>query len=368
MVKFYWSVINHTISRWWNKSYCKQKLFRMKITFKSLFYNYYLDWNYVCDILLEPILWFVENFTAYLGPVFVAMVILLTSLIVYIAYYVGFPYWWEKSPEFTIVLVIVGNWLLINVSFHYYMGLKVPAGFPPKGELIPEAVSICKKCIKPKPPRTHHCSVCNKCILKMDHHCPWLNNCVGYYNHRYFFQYMVFTLIGIIFITIFGAQLAIEEFLLSPEPEIEGHPVRVNNSEIIPLTESMDHLSVEERNAIALQAAAQKENEYRRKLITIAAFVSLATLGSLGPLTWWHARLISRGETSIEGRINETLKKSFQAEGKIYKNPYDFGKRENWMLFLGLKDRSWWYLLFPSTHEPYGSGLIWETSESNKIS
>jgi Uncharacterized protein containing DHHC-type Zn finger len=40
-----------------------------------------------------------------------------------------------------------------------------------QGALIPEAASICKKCIAPKPPRTHHCSVCNKCILKMDHHC-----------------------------------------------------------------------------------------------------------------------------------------------------------------------------------------------------
>ena len=36
---------------------------------------------------------------------------------------------------------------------------------------IPEVVSICKKCISPKPPRTHHCSVCKTCVLKMDHHC-----------------------------------------------------------------------------------------------------------------------------------------------------------------------------------------------------
>ncbi|QQP35382.1 Palmitoyltransferase, partial [Caligus rogercresseyi] len=56
--------------------------------------------------------------------------------------------------------------------------------------------SICKKCINPKPPRTHHCSVCDSCVLKMDHHCPWLNNCVGHYNHRYFFLYMVHTIVG----------------------------------------------------------------------------------------------------------------------------------------------------------------------------
>jgi DHHC palmitoyltransferase len=32
-------------------------------------------------------------------------------------------------------------------------------------------VSIFKKCIAPKPLQTHHCSVCNKCILKMDTLC-----------------------------------------------------------------------------------------------------------------------------------------------------------------------------------------------------
>ena len=103
------------------------------------------------------------------------MVTILTAVIVCIAYWIGLPYWWEKSPIATVVLLIVGNWLLANVCFHYYMGVKVPAGYPPQGGLIPEAVSICKKCIKPKPPRTHHCSICNKCVLKMDHHCRILS-------------------------------------------------------------------------------------------------------------------------------------------------------------------------------------------------
>ncbi|XP_011500193.1 PREDICTED: probable palmitoyltransferase ZDHHC16 [Ceratosolen solmsi marchali] len=345
-----------------------QMLLRFRITFKSLFYNHYLNWNYVCDTLLEPILWFVENFTACLGPVFIVMVSLLTILIVYIAYYIGLPYWWEKSPEFAIVLLIVGNWLLINICFHYYMGINVPAGYPPKGGLIPEAVSICKKCIKPKPPRTHHCSICNKCILKMDHHCPWLNNCVGHYNHRYFFQYMAFTGCGIIFLIIFGVQLAYEEFFPSSELEIDGHPVRIHNSEIISMTESLDHLSKEEREEIVKQAAGRKESEYRRKLIILAALICTATLTTLGALIWWHAGLISRGETSIEGRINSTLEKKFKAQGKMYKNPYDFGLKENWRLFLGLQDRRWWHLLFPSTHGPYGDGLIWNTAHNSKAS
>ncbi|KAF9506881.1 hypothetical protein BS47DRAFT_1352375 [Hydnum rufescens UP504] len=34
----------------------------------------------------------------------------------------------------------------------------------------------CRKCWAPKPERAHHCSECNRCVLKQDHHCPWLGN------------------------------------------------------------------------------------------------------------------------------------------------------------------------------------------------
>ena len=37
-------------------------------------------------------------------------------------------------------------------------------------------IKKCKYCDKYKPLRTHHCSLCRTCILKMDHHCRILNN------------------------------------------------------------------------------------------------------------------------------------------------------------------------------------------------
>jgi len=54
----------------------KWKIF--KITFLSTFYNDHLSSDYVFDTLIQPAFWFVDHFTAVLGPIFVFMVILLT--------------------------------------------------------------------------------------------------------------------------------------------------------------------------------------------------------------------------------------------------------------------------------------------------
>ncbi|XP_026461598.1 palmitoyltransferase ZDHHC3-like isoform X2 [Ctenocephalides felis] len=49
-----------------------------------------------------------------------------------------------------------------------------------------QVVFKCPKCCSIKPERAHHCSVCQRCVRKMDHHCPWVNNCVGEDNQKYF--------------------------------------------------------------------------------------------------------------------------------------------------------------------------------------
>jgi hypothetical protein len=55
---------------------------------------------------------------------------------------------------------------------------------------------ICKTCNDIKPPRTHHCSICRKCVMRMDHHCPWTGNCVGLKTHKYFMCFTFWTVIA----------------------------------------------------------------------------------------------------------------------------------------------------------------------------
>ena len=54
----------------------------------------------------------------------------------------------------------------------------------------------CKKCQNVKPPRTHHCSICGKCVMKMDHHCPWTGNCIGLKNYKYFICFLFWTVVA----------------------------------------------------------------------------------------------------------------------------------------------------------------------------
>uniref|UniRef100_T1IIZ3 Palmitoyltransferase n=1 Tax=Strigamia maritima TaxID=126957 RepID=T1IIZ3_STRMM len=274
----------------------------------TLCFNIHVDKYYIADTAMEPLFWVVDHFTKFFGPLFVTGVCLLITSAVAIAYVIGIPYWWHRSVFALIILIIVGHWLLINIVFHYIMATVTSPGYLPTGVLIPEAVSICKKCIAPKPPRTHHCSVCNRCILKMDHHCR-----------------------------IFALNLDLPEhnstimnfLVLKPEPD----PSFITWI---------------------------KQTEFYHNAIMYLAFLCVGVLLTLGSLVVWHVYLISNGQTSIEALINKAEKIRCSKDKKAFLNPYDFGLKENWRLFMGLHDgRNWRHVVFPSWHKPIGTGLQW---------
>uniref|UniRef100_A0A2I3HY10 Palmitoyltransferase n=1 Tax=Nomascus leucogenys TaxID=61853 RepID=A0A2I3HY10_NOMLE len=143
-----------------------------KVCLRSLLYNSFGGSDTAVDAAFEPVYWLVDNVIRWFGVVFVVLVIVLTGSIVAIAYLCVLPLILRTySVPRLCWHFFYSHWNLILIVFHYYQAITTPPGYPPQGRNDIATVSICKKCIYPKPARTHHCSICNRCVLKMDHHC-----------------------------------------------------------------------------------------------------------------------------------------------------------------------------------------------------
>uniref|UniRef100_UPI00358FAE4C palmitoyltransferase ZDHHC16-like isoform X2 n=1 Tax=Myxine glutinosa TaxID=7769 RepID=UPI00358FAE4C len=261
------------------------------VCIKSLFYNTFGSYDVVLDTLLEPLFWLVEWLTRWFGLVFVVTVVILMAAVVAVAYICVLPRIIRTyDPYISVLLVLISHWLLLMITFHYYQALTTSPGHLPLGRMDLPAASICKKCIAWRPPRAHHCSICNRCILKMDHHCPWLNNCVGHYNHRYFFSFCFYMCVGCTF-----ASLTI-------------------NVTFFHTTDGNQHVNTNV-SASALEMKPGKVDYYHNSVIFI--WILCSTVASvLGLLTAWHAVLISHGETSVERHINRKERRRLCKEGQ----------------------------------------------------
>ncbi|TWW81573.1 Palmitoyltransferase ZDHHC16B [Takifugu flavidus] len=308
--------------KWW--IYCKLLL-------KSLYFNSQNNSDTLLDCVFEPVYWIVDNVTCWFGVVFVSLVILLTTSVVLIVYLFVLPAILSNySWHWVIWHLVCGHWLLTMVVFHYYKATTTSPGHPPKAKVVIPSVSFCKKCIIPKPARTHHCSICNTCVLKMDHHCPWLNNCVGHFNHRYFFSFCLYMTLGCIYCSISSKDLFLDAYgtieSQTPSPS--------------------DTFSVTTAH----------------KCVIFLWVLTSSVAVALGGLTLWHFILISRGETSVERHINRKESKRLWEIGKVFRNPYHHGKINNWKLLFGVEKRSHWFtrVLLPSGHPPSEDGIVWD--------
>ncbi|XP_069575723.1 palmitoyltransferase ZDHHC7-like isoform X2 [Brachyistius frenatus] len=109
----------------------------------------------------------------------------------------------SRSFWYAVVNGVLFNSLAVLALASHLRTMLTDPGAVPKGnatkkhmeslQLKPgEVLYKCPKCCSIKPERAHHCSICKRCIRKMDHHCPWVNNCVGEKNQRFFVLFTMY--------------------------------------------------------------------------------------------------------------------------------------------------------------------------------
>lgn len=247
-----------------------------------------------------------------------------------------------------LVLSLTGIFFLVNTLYNYYMCVVTDAGTPPlvaeqaesgeatisttansalsnrlngynlargsidssddsdAGERNDNECKSCSKCYRIRSARTHHCSICKNCIVKMDHHCPWIYNCVGYGNYKYFYLFLLH-------LTIVDAFYVL--------------------SSLDPLSYS---LNVKEGEASALPLSTRS---WVILTVVLAFAMGVAVLGFLA----FHTYLILNNLTTIEflqGRSRADHK--LRSRGKFSRNRFDLGRSRNWGEVFGHEHGSFW--------------------------
>ncbi|KAM4796095.1 palmitoyltransferase ZDHHC20 [Rhinophrynus dorsalis] len=193
------------------------------------------------------------------------------------------------------------------------------------------AISYCDKCQWLKPDRCHHCSICNRCVLKMDHHCPWVNNCVGFSNYKFFLLFLLYTLLYCLFISTTVLQYFIRFWKLCRSKSEESCPQNE-----LPDTRAKFHILF---------------------LFFVAAlfFISVLSLFS------YHCWLVGKNRTTIEASRAPSFRNGPDTHG------FHLGFSKNFHQVFGDEKIYWLLPIFTSLGDGYSfpTRLVFDDPEQN---
>ena len=123
------------------------------------------------------------------------------------------PAWSSLSfnRKLTSIILVLLPYILLYLSAYTDPGFITPENHAHVMTLYPydfanyHPGNTCSTCHLLKPARSKHCSICKRCISRLDHHCIFINNCVGYGNIHWF----LLLLLSTAFLETYGAYLGV---------------------------------------------------------------------------------------------------------------------------------------------------------------
>ncbi|KAF1860370.1 hypothetical protein Lal_00037709 [Lupinus albus] len=273
-------------------------------------------------------------------PVFA--VLLLMIFLYYTTIFIFIHYWVGLKTSYGIFNASIFTLFAFLTLFSFFVCVlsnpgHVPSSYLPDVEDTSHESSKdnaerkkCDKCFAYKPPRTHHCRVCRRCVLKMvgescfssmdDHHCLWINNCVGYWNYKAFFVFALYATIA----SIHSAVLFI--------------------------------CCVYHKNWDSVKGSLLKIFYVMYGTMLMAMTVTLLTLFG------WHVYLVLQNMTTIEYYEAKRAKWLAAKSGKSYRHPFNIGVYTNITSILGPNMLKW---LCPTAVGHLKDGVSFATIRDN---
>lgn len=195
-------------------------------------------------------LWCNTDICGSICALFTWLLIMHPSFVLLFVVFIPVESNWFRGINGPIFYTLVGMAILSHLKAMFTDPGSVPKGNATEeaiNQLLPSDSPIikCVKCNSIKPSRAHHCSVCKRCVRKMDHHCPWINNCVGEDNQKYFIMFTFY----IFLMSSFALYICVHFFIFCVKDEWkhflqQSDILQKNWFQFSPLTKSLLLLSV----------------------------------------------------------------------------------------------------------------------------
>ncbi|TCD71190.1 Palmitoyltransferase [Steccherinum ochraceum] len=270
------------------------------------------------------------------GRLFVVFVIFLISFIAYSSQiFIIWPWYGGELSIDLLKLLVPFNIFVWMIWWNYYLCIVTDPGQVPKHwrpdtqgddgyevKKLTRGPRYCRNCASYKPPRSHHCSQCKRCVLRMDHHCPWINNCVGHHNYGHFLRFLFYIDIACTY-----------------------------------------HVTMVTRRVLYYTNSTYFDEPTASELIFIILnyTFSIPVLLAVGGFSIYHFFSLSGNSTTIEG-FEKDKAATLVRRGKIkeIKFPYNLGVRRNINAVLG--DNPW---LWCWPQKATGTGLRYQLAEGH---
>lgn len=211
-------------------------------------------------------------------------------------------------------------------------------------------IRLCEKCNLIKPDRCHHCSICGRCVLRMDHHCPWINNCVSFTNYKFFVLFLGYTFALCIFVasTTFPYFLKFWSIPDTSSKFNNNSGLMSNNSAAVGFQQQQAN-SLNQQLYDPLNSSNSVPFSVKFHILFLFFVTSMLAVGVMF-LYCYHIHLLLHNRSTLE---------SFRPPLMTYgpdRNAFNLGRRENVMQLFGRSKILWLMPVFTTE----GSGLTYD--------
>ncbi|ESO86203.1 hypothetical protein LOTGIDRAFT_129679 [Lottia gigantea] len=249
------------------------------------------------------------------------------------AVYILIPTLYKSKPTIRILAYVFVFIALLECTVCWFLTWRDVANYVRKtfkgkyfsdASETPQGWRLCPSCQLDAPPRSHHCKLCGKCILKRDHHCFFTGSCIGFYNQRYFIVFCV----HMIWSNLFALYMQLNYL-----------------NQVMPIFSSsfLNYIP-----AINIVFWMMGKIPLGLLLLTIHSYFCIFTLGASLFFLIWQVYLLSSGKTSFEAWKNI--------------NPYGKSALDNIRSVFGPLKLAWIMVFFPVPFELSEDGIKWEVT------